>query len=51
MLGFSKDVLRYIIVAKLPNIYIIAHEPYTGWFVKKSFFFNNRLKQVKFNIS
>ncbi len=35
MLDFSKDVLRYIIVAKLPNIYIIAHEPYTGWFLEK----------------
>lgn len=43
MLAFSKDVLRYIIVAKLPNIYIIAHEPYTGWFIlteeKRTFFF------------
>jgi hypothetical protein len=38
MLGFSKDVLRYIIVAKLPNIYIIAQEPYAGWY------FKNRLK-------
>ncbi|CAF2735540.1 unnamed protein product [Rotaria sp. Silwood2] len=26
--SFVQDVLRYIIVAKLPNIYIIAHEPY-----------------------
>jgi hypothetical protein len=37
MLAFSKDVLRYIIVAKLPNIYIIAHEPYAGWFKNKTF--------------
>jgi hypothetical protein len=35
MLRFSKDVLRCIIVAKLPNIYIIAHEPYAGGFVNK----------------
>lgn len=27
---FSQDVLRYVIVAKLPNIYLIAHEPYAG---------------------
>ncbi len=32
-LAFSKDVLRYIIVAKLPNIYVIAHEPYAGWLI------------------
>jgi len=27
---FSQDVLHYVIVAKLPNIYLIANEPYTG---------------------
>ncbi|CAF4033760.1 unnamed protein product [Adineta steineri] len=31
MLCLPKDVLRYTIVAKLPNIYIIAHEPYTEY--------------------
>jgi hypothetical protein len=51
MLGFSKDVLRYIIVAKLPNIYIIAHEPYAGWFLNNFFFVfliidQNRLSSI-----
>jgi len=39
MLCLSKDVLRYTIVAKLPNIYVIAHEPYAGWFCRDIFFF------------
>lgn len=29
--SFVQDVLRYVIVAKLPNIYLIAHEPYTEY--------------------
>ncbi|CAF3286345.1 unnamed protein product [Rotaria socialis] len=29
--SFVQDVLRYIIVAKLPNIYVIAHEPYAEY--------------------
>ncbi|CAF0838079.1 unnamed protein product [Rotaria sordida] len=29
--SFVQDVLRYIIVAELPNIYVIAHEPYAEY--------------------
>ncbi|UJR26609.1 hypothetical protein I4U23_007928 [Adineta vaga] len=29
--SFVQDVLRYTIVAKLPNIYVIAHDPYAEY--------------------
>jgi len=48
MLGFTKDVLRYIIVAKLPNIYVIAHEPYAGWFINKFYFIFCKTKKNLF---